>query len=84
MPRNAFDQFVRAICKNIGITFKLSKNVFEILQHYIEEYIVEILRNANSAGIHANRVKVMDSDIHFVLKICDIPYSDNIINKVQI
>mgnify|MGYP000471447708 CR=1 FL=1 len=82
MPKNAFEKCVRSICNDIGIKLKISKHVFPLLQHYIEEYVVDILRNSNAAAIHANRVKVMDSDIHFVLDMFDIPYSKNIVNKM--
>ena len=45
---------------------KISKDVFTVLQYYIEQKVVNLLRNANFAAIHANRVKLMGVDIKFV------------------
>ena len=45
---------------------KISKDVFTVLQYYIEQKVINLLRNANFAAIHANRVKLMGIDIKFV------------------
>jgi len=36
---------------------KISKEVFIILQYNIEQYIIDILRDANLTAIHSGRVK---------------------------
>lgn len=65
--RFPFERLVRLICLNITDNqIKISKDVFIILQYFIEQYIVTILKNANLAAIHAGRVKVMLTDIIFV------------------
>ena len=48
---------------------KISKDVFVILQYFIEQYIVSILKDANAAAIHTGRVKLMLSDIEFICNI---------------
>ena len=48
---------------------KVSKNVFIILQHFVEQRVVDLLKNANFAAIHAGRVKLMPVDIEFVYAI---------------
>jgi len=48
---------------------KISKDVFIVLQYYIEQFIVDFLRDANSAAIHSNRVKLMPMDIAFICNL---------------
>ena len=69
-----FEKFVRDVViehNNESYTIKISKDVFIILQYFIEQKIVEILRNANFAAIHAGRVKLMPIDIEFTCAIAD-------------
>ena len=79
-----FERLVRHICSqsinNSSIndlskhTIKISKDVFIILQYFIEQYIVSILKDANAAAIHAGRVKLMITDIEFVCNLKGIQY----------
>lgn len=69
-----FERLVRSIYTNCSKKFgsnsiKISKDVFIVLQYYIEQYIVSILKDSNTAAIHANRVKLMLIDIEFVCKL---------------
>lgn len=67
-----FEKFVREIVAanhNGENTMKISKDVFIILQYFVEQRIVQLLRNANFAAIHAGRVKLMPIDIDFVKSI---------------
>lgn len=50
-------------------SMKISKDVFIILQYFIEQYVVSTVRDANFAAIHAGRVKLMPIDIDFVQAI---------------
>lgn len=63
-----FEKLVRNIVNQLhrDNVMKISKDVFIILQYFIEQRIVHILRNANFAAIHANRVKLLPIDIKFV------------------
>lgn len=48
---------------------KVSKDVFIFLQYFVEQNLVQLLRNANFASIHAGRVKLIPVDINFVSAI---------------
>lgn len=64
-----FEKFVREIVSRYTLsdsTMKISKEVFIILQYFIEQKIVDILHDANFATIHAGRVKLIPVDIEFV------------------
>jgi histone H3/H4 len=68
-----FERFVRQIVneknKSKGINMKISKEVFIILQYCVEQYLVDLLQDANSAAIHTGRVKLMLSDLQFICKL---------------
>ena len=42
---------------------KISKDVIGVLQSFLEQYLVNILRDANFLAIYANRIKVIGTDI---------------------
>ena len=64
-----FERFVRIVVNNNHAGMKISKEVFIILQYFIEQYVVGILKDANSAAIHAGRVKLMLTDVEFICKL---------------
>jgi histone H3/H4 len=64
-----FERFVRTVVNKNKQGMKIAKDVFIILQYYIEQYIVGILKDANLAAIHTGRVKLMLSDVEFICKI---------------
>ena len=64
-----FERSVRSIVKTYRDNMKISKDVFIILQYYIEQAVIDFLRDANNAAIHANRVKLMASDLLFIHKL---------------
>jgi histone H3 len=82
-----FERLVRHTVSKKNGGMKISKDVFIILQYFIEQYIVDILKDSNSAAIHAGRVKLMLSDIEFISSIrgistkggSDINFKKNII-----
>lgn len=81
-PKQPFEKYIRTLLNDDSINstetvHKISKDVFAILQYYIEQFAVELLRNAGSASIHANRIKLMPSDIIFVCKLLNI-YSNEL------
>jgi histone H3/H4 len=74
--RSPFEKCARIALAERGASFtqgetvaKISKDVFVVLQHFVEQYIVDILRDANFAAIHAGRRKLMPIDISFVSAI---------------
>ena len=64
LSKSPFEKLVRTIFwKNNTNNQKFSKDVFVVLQYFIEQYIVKLLRNSNFLSIHAGRVKVIPYDI---------------------
>ena len=47
-------------------SLKISKDVFIILQYYIEQFIIKILHNSNLLAIHSGRIKIVSIDIAFI------------------
>ena len=69
-----FEKLVRQVVAEHNTnenTMKISKDVFIVLQYFIEQQIVSILHNANFAAIHAGRVKLIPVDIDFICAIKD-------------
>jgi histone H3 len=66
-----FERLVRTIVSQYNENMKISKDVFTIIQYFIEQYIVDLLRDSNYAAIHAGRVKLMASDINFITSMRD-------------
>ena len=76
-----FEKCVRQIVTSQNNTpMKISKDVFIVLQYFIEQQLSSLLHNANFAAIHAGRVKLMPIDINFVRAIesgLNNPYQTN-------
>tara|TARA_B100002019_G_C21235327_1_gene582408 strand:- start:97 stop:1245 length:1149 start_codon:yes stop_codon:yes gene_type:complete len=66
-----FEKFVREVFKDYRDNVKISKQVFGLMQYFIENYIVDILHKANLLAIHSGRVKLMPSDIDFVRSLIE-------------
>jgi histone H2A len=86
-PKSSFEKFTRQLFKenklanDIGSPIKISKEVFIILQYYIEQFIIKILYNSNFLAIHSGRIKVISSDIAFISYLLNEyknPYSPDI------
>lgn len=68
LSKAPFEKLVRHVFKNnLANNIKISKNVFIILQYFIEQYIINILHNANYLTIHANRIKLSPIDIQLYM-----------------
>ena len=65
--KGPFETLVRDIVADIDKPLKIEKHVFLILQYFIEQYIMDLLSNANFMAIHAGRTKVCFRDIEMVL-----------------
>ena len=67
LAKSSFEKIVRNIFNEIKMeNVKISKDVFIILQHFIEQYIVKLFYNANFLAIHSGRVKLISTDIAFI------------------
>lgn len=89
-PKSSFEKFVRQlfnennIANNISDKIKISKEVFIVLQYYIEQFIIKILYNSNFLAIHSGRIKIISTDIAFVsylLNETKNPYNSEINNQ---
>lgn len=69
--KHPFEQVIRAVVNNIKPDAKISSEVFTVVQYYIEQWIVDILRNANFLALYSNRLKVIPTDIEMVLTLMD-------------
>jgi len=69
LAKSSFEKLVRQIFKenrDDNENVKISKDVFIILQHFIEQYIVKLFYNSNFLAIHSGRVKLLSIDIAFI------------------
>lgn len=73
-PRYPFEKYVREIIGENKQVTKISRDMFVILQHYVEQFIVSLLQKANKAAIHSNRVKLMPQDLKFICDLDSISY----------
>jgi len=64
--KKPFEKLVRDVVAEFGDVRKVSKNVFILLQYFIEQQVIEVLHRANYASIHAGRVKLVPNDIKLV------------------
>lgn len=66
LSKSPFEKLVRTIFSKNNNNIhnqKFSKDVFIVLQYFIEQYIVGLLRNSNFLSIHSGRVKLIPYDI---------------------
>ena len=82
IPKHTFETNVRSILGELYKEdhLKISKNVFSVIQHYVELYIIDLLTSVNDISIHCNRVKVLPNDIQLVMKLKKIeatPYIES-------
>lgn len=66
VPKTVFERLVRKIIKKKCGDRKVSGIVFLLLQYYIENYIVNILKKANILTLYNKRNKVTPTDIGMV------------------
>jgi len=65
--KKPFNNLIKVILKDLGRDkIKIAKIVNNILQHFIEKSIIELLFKANTISLHSNRMKVTPSDIKLV------------------
>ena len=65
-----FQQLVRKKLQELlpeNNNIKISKEVFVILQYYIEEKLVDILHDSNYCAMHAGRIKILPIDLDFTM-----------------
>jgi histone H3 len=75
LPKFPFERIVRNM---VSENIKISKGVFIVLQYYIEQFMVDFLRDANSATIHSGRIKLTQADINFISSLRKYKLKSNI------
>lgn len=73
ISRFPFSRLIRNIVNNHNKDMKISKDVFTIVQYCVEQYIIDILRDANNIAIHSGHVKLMKNDIKMLCTLKNIP-----------
>jgi histone H2A len=89
LSKSPFEKLLRNYFKmNQSENQKISKEVFTVLQYFIEQYIVNILKNSNFLAIHSGRVKVIPSDISLYMSFMrngkNNPYTSLNLNLVSV
>ena len=69
IPRKTFSKVVRFIADDFLKNLRFSKNGLLLLQYALENYIIELLRDANLCTIHAGRIGVLPKDISIARRI---------------
>lgn len=69
ISKHPFEVIIRKLFENYNKDVKISKDLFLILQYYIEDEIVKLLQKANNLAIYAGRIKLIPSDIEMILSI---------------
>ena len=73
LPKAPFEKLVRSVVTEESAKgkerFKMSKDVFIVLQYFVEQQIVDLLQHANMMAVHAGRIKLTCSDISLVRSI---------------
>lgn len=64
-----FEKIVRSKILKYNPDLKFSKDIFIVIQYYIEQFLINFLRDCNTTAIHAGRVKLIPTDISFVNNI---------------
>ncbi len=68
-PKYPFERLTRSIIEDYKKDIKISKKVFIVLQYYIEQYLINLLSQANLLAIHSGHVKLLPTDIDLVKTI---------------
>jgi len=81
IPKSMIEQYIRKLVQPYSL--KISKQVFFIIQFYIEQYMIYILKKAHLISNNNNHNKVLPKDIQCVLQILDIHIEYPIHQKIE-
>jgi histone H3/H4 len=74
--KSSFERSIRKIVNIYKCQIKISKDIFTILQYFIEQYIISILQDANKIAIHNGRVKLISKDLQLICDLRGIQLND--------
>ena len=77
LPRLSFSRFVREVAQDFIDYSRFSTDAFTVLQYATENYVIEILEDANLAAIHAKRTTIQPKDILLATRIS----GENVVNN---
>ena len=69
MSHNTFEKCTRTILNTIKANMKLGQDAIEVLQHYTEQKVINILRHCNNLAMHCNRVKIQKKDYEMIMNV---------------
>ena len=85
MSKLSFEKIVRNILNSFsGEPKKISRDVFTILQFFIEQYIIDLLKDSNFLAIHCQRKKLLPIDIQLTANIKNKSYPNPYVNNSEI
>ena len=69
IPKAPFSRLIREIAQEINTSVRFSVNAITILHMDTENYLVDLLTDANLQAIHAKRIRVMIQDIQMARRM---------------
>lgn len=69
--KHPFEQVIRHIFHQYKPNVKISKNVFIILQYYLESEMLNLIQKSYNLAVYSGRIKLIASDIEMVLSISE-------------
>jgi histone H3/H4 len=76
LSKSPFEKLVRGLFAKKGYeNIKISKQVFLVMQYFIESRLIDIISKSNSVSVHCNRVKLLKEDLKFYVELSQLPYN---------
>ncbi len=72
IPRAPFKKLLQEIAQYFGDNLRFSKDSVDMIQTYIETYIITILDNSNLIAIHNKKQSVKSKDIHLARRVMNL------------
>ncbi len=77
LSKSPFEKVIRSLFSKKGYSsIKISKQVFLVMQYFIEARLIDIIAKSNSISVHCNRVKLLKEDLKFYLELSQLPYNE--------
>lgn len=64
-----FQRLVREVAGEVRRDFRFQSIAIEVLQHAVEDYMVQVFEDCVSCAVHAKRVTVTSKDLQLALRI---------------
>jgi histone H3/H4 len=70
IPKQSFIRLIKEIAQNYHLSLRYSPEALNLIQMDAENYLVDLLHNANMEAIHARRIRIAPKDLQLALKLC--------------